>query len=87
MAAEIKPGYHLTKIEKGILGQSSKLLEEVNELIDAESQNCKIMALVELADLYGAIKSYLQQNFPGISMEDLQKMSAITERAFINGRR
>lgn len=82
-----KPGYHLTEIEKGQLGFSSKLLEEVLELQDAENQACSIMQLVELSDLYGAIEYYLALNFPDISMEDLAKMSKITKRAFENGHR
>lgn len=82
-----KPGYHLTDIPKGEVGTSSKILEEVLELQDAEKQNCKIMALVELSDIVGAIKLYLQHNYHGITLSDLDKMSSITERAFVNGRR
>jgi len=82
-----QPGYHLSKIPKGIVGTSSKIREELAELEDAEKQNCKIMVLVELSDLYGAIELYLNNNFPSIKMEDLQTMSAITQRAFINGHR
>ena len=82
-----KPGYHIAKIKKGSIGDSSKLAEEVAELIDAEQQGCKIMALVELSDLYGAIEAYLAKNFPNITMSDLQSMSQITVRAFINGHR
>lgn len=82
-----KPGYHLEEIPKGKLGESSKLLEEVLELMDAEKQQCKIMALVELSDLYGAINLYLKANHPSVSMADLEKMSEITQRAFVNGRR
>lgn len=81
------PGYHLSEIEKGILGDSSKILEEVFELLDAERQSVKIMQLVELSDILGAIESYLEKNFPGMTIEDLSKMSNITKRAFINGRR
>lgn len=80
-------GYHLTKIEKGIIGESSKILEEVYELIDAEKQSVKIMQLVELSDLVGAISLYMENNFPGMTFEDLQKMSEVTQRAFRNGRR
>jgi len=83
---EVK-GYHLTKIAKGEIGESSKLLEEIEELIDAEKQNCKIMILVELSDLYGAMELYLEHNFTGISMKDLSKMSKITRRAFETGAR
>ena len=80
-------GYHTTKIEKGELGIISKIFEELHELQDAEKQNCKIMALVELSDLYGAIELYLEKNFPDTTMNDLKQMSNITKRAFKNGHR
>lgn len=83
---EQKPGYHLTPIEKGVLGELSKIAEEVEELRDAELQGCKIMQAVELADLYGAIKHYARQQL-NLEIEDIGKMSEITERAFVNGRR
>ena len=81
------PGYHLTEIKKGVIGDSSKISEEVAELIDAEQQGCKIMALVELSDLYGAMEAYLSKNFQDITMDDLKSMSKITVRAFLNGHR
>jgi phosphoribosyl-ATP pyrophosphohydrolase len=80
-------GYHVTSIEKGILGTSSKILEEVQELIDAELQECRLMALLELADILGAIDAYLAQQAPSFNLEDLLKMSTITKRAFKNGYR
>lgn len=80
-------GYHLKEIKKGTLGTSSKLLEEVQELIDAEEQTCKLMVLIELSDLIGAIEAYLAQNFKDIQLEDLKKMSDITKRAFKTGAR
>ena len=83
---EAKPGYHLTPIQKGVLGELSKIAEEVEELRDAELQGCKIMQAVELADLYGAIKHYARQQL-NLDIEDISKMSEITERAFVNGRR
>ena len=80
-------GYHITKIEKGVLGQSSKLLEEVLELQDAENQGSKIMRLCELADIYGALDYYLRINFPGFKMHDLGTMAMLNERAFKDGDR
>jgi hypothetical protein len=80
-------GYHITKIKKGEIGKSSKILEEVEELIDAEKQGCKIMQLVELSDLIGAVELYLAKNFPGMMLEDLTSMSNITQRAFRTGAR
>ena len=57
------------------------------ELIDAEKQDCKVMAMVELSDLIGAIQAYLRLQAPGMSLADLEKMAAITRRAFKNGHR
>ena len=82
-----EPGYHLTNIDKGVVGEPSKILEEVQEFIDATNQNCSVMALIELSDLYGAIKAYLIKYHPSITMNDLETMSLITERVFKNGRR
>jgi len=81
------PGYHLTEIPRGLFGDSSKILEEALELKDAELQGAKIMALIELSDLYGAMQGYLEKHHPNTTMEDLAKMSAITQRAFKNGHR
>lgn len=80
-------GYHITEIKKGKFGDLSKLQEELDELKDCELQENKIMALVELSDLYGAIKGYLEKNIPSMTMEDLKIMSEATERAFKDGTR
>lgn len=80
-------GYHMTEIEKGELGKLSKIREELDEAIDAEKQQCKIMTLVELSDMMGAIESYLESNFTDITIRDLITMSNITKRAFKAGRR
>jgi NTP pyrophosphatase (non-canonical NTP hydrolase) len=80
-----KPGYHLDKIPKGVLGEVSKIQEEVAELADAHKQGIKLMAMVELADLYGAMEAYAQNL--GITMEDVKAMAEVTKRAFENGRR
>lgn len=81
------PGYHLRPIPKGVLGESSKIREELDEFDDAMAQGVKIMALVELSDLYGAVEAVLEQHFPGVSMTDLAAMARVTRRAFVNGRR
>jgi hypothetical protein len=80
------PGYHLRHIRKGKLGELSKVEEELLELKDALAQGVRIMALVELADMYGALKAYVQTQF-GMTIDDLARMSAVTERAFRNGHR
>lgn len=79
--------YHLNTIQKGEIGEVSKIQEELDELKDAIEQNCKLMALIELADLYGSIECYLESKFPNTTMNDLKIMSNITKRAFKSGTR
>jgi hypothetical protein len=80
-------GYHITDIKKGELGELSKIREELEEAIDAELQDCRIMLLIELSDMLGAIDAYLKKHIPGITLDDLRSMSNITCRAFRTGNR
>ncbi len=80
-------GYHIKQIKKGVYGEFSKILEEVQELEDAISQSNKIMTLVELSDLMGSIQGFLQKNHPSISINDLIKMAEATKSAFMDGSR
>jgi phosphoribosyl-ATP pyrophosphohydrolase len=82
-----EPGYHLADIPKGVYGEASKITEEAAEFADAVAQGVSVMALVELADLMGAVEAYLAKHHPSVSMADLMKMSAVTTRAFMNGDR
>lgn len=81
------PGYHIKDIKKRAYGSFGKIQEELEELDDAHVQGCKIMQLVELSDLIGAIEGYLEHNFQDISLHDLIVMSNITKRAFKDGSR
>jgi hypothetical protein len=81
------PGYHTSPIRKGVLGKISKIREELDELEDAERQGIRVMMLVELSDLIGAIEHFLSASFPTMTLDDLVKMKNATERAFENGRR
>lgn len=83
----IGPGYHLTHIEKGTLGELSKVREELEELLDAEKQGAVIMQLCEASDLVGALRAWLTRHHPGVSFPDLVQMADLTERAFRHGRR
>ena len=80
-------GYHKAKIKKGKIGELSKVQEELDEAFDAEAQGVKLMLLLELSDVYLAIKRYLDKNFPGTTMKDLRKMAKRTESAFKSGKR
>ena len=77
--------YHLKKIKKGELGKISKVQEEVEEYKDALKQKCKIMAGLELADIYGALEAVAESH--NLTMKDLKKMSNLTKRAFKCGSR
>lgn len=87
MSTVPNPGYHLVAIEKGELGELSKIQEELNEALDAQTQNAKIMILVELSDMVGALEAYLTKHHPDTTLEDLRTMASITQRAFASGRR
>ena len=80
-------GYHVAKIPRGVYGEVSKIVEEVLELQDAEAQGVRIMTLVELSDLIGAIVGHLEKHWPELSLTDLIKMSEVTRRAFANKHR
>lgn len=80
-------GYHVAKIKKGILGEASKIREELEELEDAELQGNPVMALVELSDMCGAISAYLEKHHPTITMSHLLKMAEATASAFKDGTR
>ncbi len=72
-----KYGYHTVKIKKGVLGEISKIEEELQELKDAEKQGVKILIAVELSDLFGAIREYAKKY--GL------KMAKLTRKAFEGG--
>ena len=78
-------GYHLTEIERGTFGEFSKIKEEFLEAEDALLQGNKVMALIELSDLIGAIEAYCCKH--NITLEDLIKMKEATGRAFNDGTR
>ena len=80
---QTKSGYHLKKIKKGEFGKISKVKEEAQEYQDAIEQGCKIMAELELADIYGALEAVAETH--GLKMKDLKKMSELTKRAFESG--
>lgn len=81
-------GYHLSEIPKGVVGEFSKIEEEFYELKDALEQGNKVMSLVELSDLIGAIKLYLEKEYgKSIEIYDLMTMAKATQRAFECGDR
>lgn len=78
-------GYHTREIKKGVLGEFSKIREEIEELLDAHQQEIKMLELCELCDLLGAIEAYVKKN--NLTLEDLIKMKNLTKSAFESGDR
>lgn len=77
--------YHKVDIQKGVVGEFSKIREEFEELQDAESQQCKGLIICELCDLVGAIEEYAKKY--GMSLADLKQFSDMTKSAFLEGKR
>lgn len=78
--------YHKSKIEKGVYGHFSKIKEEFQELQDAIDQQDKILTLVELSDLIGAIEGFVEFELK-MSLNDLLKFKELTKHAFTSGHR
>ena len=83
------PGYHITTIKKGVVGELSKVMEEIKGafLVAGDKR-----VLKRLARVIGAMQLYLRHNYPGMyftgmTLKDLSLMSAVTRRAFDNGHR
>lgn len=65
----IKWKFHQKEISKGVLGELSKIREELEEAEDAEEQGQDLMLLVELSDLVGAV-GLVSEKY-GISLDQL----------------
>lgn len=79
-------GYHKRDIPKGVYGSFSKVAEEWEELLDAQDQDAKVLELVEITDLYGALAGYVEAKF-GMTMEDIRLMAEMTRSSFKEGKR
>lgn len=79
-------GYHTRHIEKGVLGESSKIFEEYEEFCDALEQKNDIMALLELSDMIGAIEAYAEKKH-NVSLKSVLRMMKATKKAFKDGTR
>lgn len=79
-------GYHTREIQKGVIGEFSKVQEEWEELEDARLQEAPVLEIVELTDLLGAIEAYVQKRY-NLTMQDLLQMKEMTRSAFREGKR
>ena len=78
-------GYHKIEIQKGTLGQFSKIREEFEELQDAIRQENKVLIICELTDMIGAIEEYAKKY--NLTLDDLRSFSDLTKSAFKEGKR
>lgn len=65
--------WHNRKIKKGTYGELSKVEEELDEAREALEQGNKLMFLIELSDVIGAVEGIIEQH--GLSLNDLIKFS------------
>ena len=73
MSEKTKSPFHLAPIKKGVYGKLSKVQEELDEALDAEKQGDKLLLLIELSDLLGAVEGVAETH--GFTLEDLKKFS------------
>ena len=78
-------GYHKADIKRGEFGNFSKIKEEFQEAEDAFEQDNKVMLLIELSDLIGAIEEFVTKF--NMELDDLIVMKDATKRAFKDGTR
>ena len=77
--------YHTRDIEKGIIGEFSKIKEEFEEAEDAFKQNDSILTICELSDMIGAIEEYIKRW--NLDLISLKQFSDKTKSAFREGKR
>lgn len=75
--------WHKREITRGVYGEFSKVLEEVEEAEDALEQNNKLMYLIELSDIVGAIEGIVE-NY-GLTLEELITFSDKVKESKRNG--
>lgn len=69
--------FHKKKIKKGKYGELSKILEEVEEAIDAQEQGHRFMMLIELSDIVGAVEGVLLKEGFNVTVEELVKFARL----------
>lgn len=69
--------FHKKTIKRGKYGDLSKILEEVEEAIDAEEQGQRFMMLIELSDIIGAVEGVLLKQKFNITVEELAKFARL----------
>lgn len=77
--------YHTRDIEKGIIGEFSKIKEEFEEAEDAFKQGDSILTICELSDMVGAIEEYIKRW--NLDLISLKQFSDKTKSAFREGKR
>jgi phosphoribosyl-ATP pyrophosphohydrolase len=70
--------FHVDEIEKGVYGELSKIKEELQEAYDAEKQGVRLMLLIELSDIIGAVGGVAEKH--GMSLDDLIKFAEVRSR-------
>lgn len=74
--------WHVRDIKKGVLGELSKIQEELEEAADAQEQGQILMLLFELSDIVGAC-GIMANKISGLTLDDLVKFSKLRSEVAI----
>lgn len=74
-------GYHVRKIEKGTYGTLSKVVEELEEAIDAYEQGQDLMLLIELSDIIGAVEGVAKKY--GMGLDQLHTFAKLRSKVAV----
>jgi hypothetical protein len=66
-------------IKAGVYGEMSKIQEELDEAIDAESQGQTLLLMIELSDIIGAVAGVAEKH--GTSLEALVQFSELVRKS------
>lgn len=75
-----KSYFHVHPIRSGVYGELSKVQEELDEAVDAETRGQEILLLIELSDIIGAVAGVAERH--GHTLESLIQFSELRRSVF-----
>ena len=75
-----KSYFHVMPVRRGTYGELSKVQEELDEALDAETRGQKLLLMIELSDIIGAVAGVAERH--GYSLDDLIQFSELRRNVF-----
>lgn len=75
-----KSYFHVMPVRQGTYGELSKIQEELDEALDAETRGQKLLLMIELSDIIGAVAGVAERH--GYSLDDLIQFSELRRNVF-----